>query len=167
MPRFSALLGILAIVLAACGGASAVAPNASSLPNFELTVSGAGPGTGTYRSDAAASVNRCTHAADGSWRLMYVSAQPAINLDLLVGSGAETSGGASRVALEAEYGSGYFRFDPADMRGGDTAGRSTASIKVTPGSGSTTFAITAVTPDRHDGTDRDPIHVDMTVACAA
>ena len=27
------------------------------------------------------------------------------------------------------------------------------------------LAITAVTPDRSDGTDRDPVHVDMTVTC--
>ena len=30
MPRFSALLGILAIVLAACGGASAAGPNGNA-----------------------------------------------------------------------------------------------------------------------------------------
>ena len=134
-------------------------------PAFEMTISGAGPATGTYRSDPAASVNRCFHATDGSWRYTYVSGQPAINLDLLVGSGAGTPGGSSQVALELEYDPGYFRFDPADMRGGDTAGRSTASVTVTPGPTSTTFSITAVTPDRSDGTDRDPVHLDMTVTC--
>jgi RNA polymerase sigma-70 factor (ECF subfamily) len=45
------------------------------------------------------------------------------------------------------------------------AGRSTASVTVAPGPISTTFTITAVTPDRSDGTDRDPVHVDMTVTC--
>ena len=58
---------------------------------------------------------------------------------------------------------------PAELRkgprGGDTAGRSTASVTVTPGPTSTTFSITAVTPDRSDGTDRDPVHLDMTVTC--
>ena len=78
---------------------------------------------------------------------------------------AGTPGGSSQVALELEYDPGYFRFDPADMRGGDTAGRSTASVTVTPGPTSTTFSITAVTPDRSDGTDRDPVHLDMTVTC--
>lgn len=140
-------------------------PSGSPQPSFELTISGAGPATGTYRSDPAASVNRCFHATDGSWRYTYVSSQPSLNLDLLIGSGADAAGGSNRVALELEYDPGYFRFDPADMRGGDTAGRSTASVTVTPGPTSTTFAITAVTPDRSDGTDRDPVHVDMTVTC--
>ena len=140
-------------------------PSAPIGPTFEMTISGAGPATGTYRSDPSASVNRCTHATDGSWRYIYVSGQPPINLDLLIGSGAAAPGGSSQVALELEYDPGYFRFDPADMRGGDTKGRSTASITVAPGPTSTTFTITAVTPDRSDGTDRDPVHVDMTVTC--
>jgi hypothetical protein len=140
-------------------------PSVSTQPTFEMTISGAGPATGTYRSDPAASVNRCTHAADGSWRYIYVSGQPALNLDLLIGSGAASPGGSSQVALELEYDPGYFRFDPSDLRGGDTAGRSTASVTVTPGPASTTFAITAVTPDRSDGTDRDPVNADMTVTC--
>jgi len=147
------------------GPGTSPGPSGSAQPSFEMTISGAGPATGTYTSDPAASVDRCFHAADGSWRYTYVSAQPSLNLDLLVGSGAAASGGSSQVALELEYDPGYFRFDPADMRGGDTAGRSTASVTVTPGPSSTTFAITAVTPDRSDGTDRDPVHVDMTVTC--
>jgi hypothetical protein len=69
------------------------------------------------------------------------------------------------VALELEYDPGYFRFDPSDLRGGDPPGRSTASVTVTPGTTSTTFTIAAVTPDRSDGTDRTPVHVDMTVTC--
>lgn len=160
-------LGLVALRPGGVGGPPAPtgSPGASATPSFEMTISGAGPGTGTYRSDPGASVNRCTHATDGSWRYTYVSGQPPINLDLLVGSGADAAGGSNRVALELEYDPGYFRFDPADMRGGDTAGRSTASVMVTPGSSSTTFAITAVTPDRSDGTDRDPVHLDMTVTC--
>jgi len=159
-------LGFLALRQGGVGGAG-VSPNpsGSAQPSFEMTISGAGPNTGSYRSGPAAPVNRCFHAADGSWRYTYVSAQPSLNLDLLVGSGAATPGGSSQVALELEYDPGYFRFDPADLRGGDTAGRSTASVTVTPGPSSTTFAITAVTPDRSDGTDRDPVHVDMTVTC--
>ena len=159
-------LGFLTLRPGGVGGPNvSPSPSGSTHPSFEMTISGAGPGTGTYRSDPAASVNRCFHAADGSWRYTYVSAQPALNLDLLIGSGADAAGGSNRVALELEYDPGYFRFDPADMRGGDTAGRSTASVTVTPGPTSTTFAITAVTPDRSDGTDRDPVHVDMTVTC--
>jgi hypothetical protein len=160
-------LGFVGLRLGGVGGQNPIAspsPGPSG-PTFEMTISGAGPATGTYRSDPAASVDRCTHAADGSWRYIYVSSQPAINLDLLVGSGADTAGGSNRVALELEYDPGYFRFDPADLRGGDPPGRSTASVAIAPGPASTTFSITAVTPDRSDGTDRDPVHVDMTVTC--
>jgi hypothetical protein len=38
-------------------------------------------------------------------------------------------------------------------------------VTLAPGPSTTTFTITAVTPDRSDGTDRDPVHVDMTVTC--
>ena len=161
-------LGFLALRPGGVGGPAVPAspgPSASSQPTFEMTISGAGPATGTYRSLPSSSVNRCTHATDGSWRYIYVSGQPPINLDLLIGSGAAAPDGSSQVALELEYDPGYFRFDPADMRGGDTKGRSTASITVAPGPTSTTFTVTAVTPDRSDGTDRDPVHVDMTVTC--
>jgi hypothetical protein len=153
-------LGLVALRPGGVGG-----PGAPIGPTFQMTISGAGPATGTYRSDPSASVNRCSHATDGSWRYIYVSGQPPMNLDLLIGSGAAAPGGSSQVALELEYDPGYFRFDPADMRGGDTKGRSTASITVAPGPTSTTFTITAITPDRSDGTDRDPVHVDMTVTC--
>jgi len=162
-------LGFLALRPGGVGGPAlptgSPGPSGSGQPTFEMTISGAGPATGTYRSDPAASVDRCTHATDGSWRLIYVSGQPAINLDLLIGSEAAVPDGSSHVALELEYDPGYFRFDPADLRGGDPPGRSTASVRVTPGPTSTTFTITAVTPDRSDGTDRDPVHVDMTVTC--
>jgi len=159
-------VGFLALRPGGVGGPTvSPSPSGSPRPSFEMTISGAGPATGTYRSDPAASVDRCVHAADGSWRYTYVSGQPPINLDLLVGSAAGAAGGSNQVALELEYDPGYVRFDPADLRGGDTAGRSTASVTVTPGPSSTTFTITAVTPDRSDGTDRDPVHVDMTVTC--
>ena len=158
-------LGLLAVRPGGVGGPASPGPSASSQPTFEMTISGGGPATGTYRSDPAASVNRCTHATDGSWRYIYVSGQPPINLDLLIGFDAASSAGSSHVALELEYDPGYFRFDPSDLRGGDTAGRSTASVTVTPGPTSTTFRITAVTPDRSDGTDRTPVDVDMTVTC--
>jgi hypothetical protein len=158
-------LGLLAVRPGGVGGPASPGPSASSQPTYEMTISGGGPATGTYRSDPAASVNRCTHATDGSWRYIYVSGQPPINLDLLIGFDAASSAGSSHVALELEYDPGYFRFDPSDLRGGDTAGRSTASVTVTPGPTSTTFRITAVTPDRSDGTDRTPVDVDMTVTC--
>jgi hypothetical protein len=153
-------LGLIALRPGGVGG-----PSTSGGPTFEMTISGAGPATGTYRSSPTASVNRCTYATDGSWRYIYVSGQPPINLDLLIGSGAAGPDGSSQVALELEYDPGYFRFDPSDLRGGDPPGRSTASVAVAPGPTSTTFTITAVTPDRSDGTDRDPVHLDMTVTC--
>jgi hypothetical protein len=141
-------------------GPSPTAPR----PSFRMEVGG-GTGAGTYLSDPAPNLSMCSKAADGSWRLMYVGGQPAVNLDLLVGSAAGQAAGSSDVALEAEYGAGYFRFDPADLRGGDPAGRSTATVTVTPTAGGTTFVITAMTPDTSTGSDGAPIRVDLTVTC--
>lgn len=146
---------------AGAGSGSSPGP---SRPTFRLEVS-AGTGAGTYLSDPTPNLSMCSKAADGSWRLMYVGGQPAVNLDMLVGSAAGRAGGSSDVAVEVEYGAGYVRFDPADLRGGDPAGRSTATVTVTPAVGGTTFAITAMTPDTSTGSDGAPIRVDLTVTC--
>jgi hypothetical protein len=137
---------------------------AASRPSFRMEVTG-GPGAGTYLSVPATNLSMCSKAADGSWRLMYVAGSPDVNLDMLVGSRAGQPGGSSDVAVEVEYGAGYVRFDPADLRGGDPAGRSTATITVMAAAGGTTFAITATTPDRSTGSDGPPVHVDLTVTC--
>jgi len=132
-------------------------------PTFELHILG-GVGKGIYVSDPKANLSMCSHAADGSWRFQYVGGDPAVELDLLVGSGAGAPEGSSQVAAEVTAGQGYFRFDPDDMRGGDVKGRSTASVAVADGPGVTTFTITATTPD--GGVDAaDPIDVELSVTC--
>jgi hypothetical protein len=132
-------------------------------PSFRLDVGG-GTGAGTYRSDPTPNLSMCTHNGDGSWRFLYVGGQPAVNLDMLVGSGASTTGSAD-VAVEVDYGPGYVRFDPADLRGGDPAGRSTATVTVSHADGLTTFVVAAMTPDTSTGADAERIRVDLTVTC--
>jgi hypothetical protein len=156
----AAVVGRMLLGTSGVGSAPSEAP---TKPTFELRILG-GVGEGTYVSDPAANLSMCVHAADGSWRFQYVGGDPAVELDMLVGSGAGDPGGSSRVAAEVTAGAGYFRFDPADMRGGDVKGRSTASVAVADGPGTTTFTITATTPD--GGVDAvEPIDVQLTVTC--
>ena len=182
MPRFSAPISTVAslvvvgILAAGCAGSGADAAQtngptagagagAPAPATMDLKITG-GPGTGSYAFDPSASPARCTHAKDGSWRLLYAGGNPAVDLDFLVGPTAGQPGGASAVALEVEAGEGYFRFDPSDMRGGDPKGRSTASIAIAPAAATTTFTVHATTPDRSTGQDGDPIEVALTVTCA-
>jgi len=146
------------------GGGPSPSASRPPRPSFTLTVGG-GTGAGTYTSDPTANLSMCTHLADGSWRLLYVGGTPSVNLDMLVGAGADQPAGASRVAVEVDYGPGYVRFDPADLRGGDVAGRSSASVTVDAGAGATTFTIVAATPDTSTGTDGARIAVDLAVTC--
>ena len=174
MPRFSAPISILArlaglviagLIATGCAGiGAAAAPAAATGPTMDLKVTG-GPGAGTYATDTTSSLNVCTHAKDGSWRLLYAGGTPFVNLDLLVGPKAGKPDGASQVAAEITAGSGYVRFDPAIMRGGDMKGRSTATIAVSSTADATTFTIKAKTPDRTTGQDVDPVDIDLTVAC--
>ena len=146
-------------------GAPAPMPSPSpSKPTFELTVAG-GPGTGTYTTDPATSLNLCTHAPDGSWRYLYVGGDPFVNLDVLIGARAGQPDAASDVAAEIYAGPGYVRFDPAIMRGGDPPGRSTASVEVQSAAASTTFVVHATTPDHTTGEDLDPVDIDLTLVC--
>jgi hypothetical protein len=138
--------------------------SAPSKPSFELRVAG-GPGTGTYTTDPATSLNLCTHAADGSWRYLYAGGDPFVNLDVLIGPRAGQPDGASDVAAEIYAGPGYVRFDPAIMRGGDPPGRSTASVEVQSAASTTTFVIHATTPDRTTGEDVNSVDIDLTVTC--
>jgi hypothetical protein len=181
MSRFSApittltglvIFGILAAGCVSSGAAAAGTgrPDASSATvaparaTMDLTISG-GVGKGSYAFDPAAFPARCTHATDGSWRLLYSGGTPGVELDFLVGPRAGQPDGSSQVALEAEAGAGYFRFDPSNMRGGDPKGRSTATIAVAPGATTTTFTVHATTPDRSTGEDGAPIDVGLTVTC--
>ena len=87
-----------------------------------------------------------------------------MNIDLLVGAGAEQPGGESRVAAEIQADDVYVRFDPAILRGGDAAGRSQATVAISSLGAATTFVVDATTPDTQNG-DR-PIHVSLTLTCA-
>jgi hypothetical protein len=180
MPRFSApitslaslvLIGLIATGCAGIGAAAApaatpVAPAAAtaSRPTMDLRITG-GPGAGTYTTDTTSSLDLCTRAPDGSWRLLYAGGTPFVHLDLLVGARAGQPDGASAVAAEINAGPGYVRFDPAIMRGGDMKGRSTATVAVSSMADATTFAITATTPDRTTGQDLDPVDIDLKVTC--
>jgi len=164
-----ALVAVLIVGIAGLGGLRGVGgpvptPSPSpSKPTFQLTVSG-GPGTGTYSADPATSLNLCTHATDGSWRLLYGGGTPYVNLDVLVGPQAAQPGHASDVAAEINAGPGYVRFDPGILRGGDAKGRSTASVVVSPSAGATTFTVTATTPDVSNN-EVGTVDIELTVTC--
>src|SRR5262245_44168732 len=174
MVRFSALfaaLATLAIVIAGCGQAAGAGPAgtaaagaATTRPSFDLQVTG-GPGAGVYKADPAASLNSCRKADGGSWSLLYAGGTPFVNIDLIVGSGVDGSGTSNRVGLELNAGPGYLRFDPAQLRGGDRPGRSTATVAVKPGSVSTTMIVDANTPDGSSASDAKAVRVQLTVTC--
>ncbi len=158
-------------VLGGLGGVGATPPpSRTAMPNFTLTVS-PGPdghvsaGLGTYANDPTTNLDLCTHAPDGSWRYIYGGGEPYVNIDLLVGAGAGTTGSSDKVALELSAGKGYVRFDPTQMRGGDEPGRSTATIAVTTGPSTTTFDVTAVTPDKNTADDVAQVSVHLSLTC--
>ena len=184
MPRSSApratsitaSIAAIALIVVGCASSGAAAEPtspataAAAKPSFTLTVS-PGPdghvsaGDGTYRTDPATSLNVCTHASDGSWRYLYGGGDPFVNIDLLVGPRAGEAGGASQVAMELSAGKGNLRFDPTQLRGGDEPGRSTATIVVTTGPSTTTFDVTAVTPDKNDASDIAKVSVALSLTC--
>src|SRR5690242_9204621 len=105
MPRFSALFAILAIVLAACGGASAAGPNGTpsaspipvgTRPAVDLKIEGGGA-AGTYPADPKAPLATCQHLADGSWFIQYAGGGPVI--ELYVGPHAGEAGHANEIEL--------------------------------------------------------------------
>jgi hypothetical protein len=143
---------------------------AAAAPGFSLTVA-EGPdghvsaGIGSYVDDQTTSLNLCTHAKDGSWRYLYGGGDPYVNIDLLVGAGAGTADGSGQVAMELNAGKGYVRFDPTQMRGGDEKGRSTAAVTMTTGPATTTFDVTAVTPDKNSADDIAQVSVHLKLTC--
>ena len=164
-------IGVFAVFGGLGGVGTTPSPSAASGgPSFTLTVA-EGPdghvsaGIGTYVADPASSLHLCTHATDGSWRYLYGGGSPFVNIDLLVGAGAGEASGSGQVAMELNAGTGYVRFDPTQMRGGDEPGRSTATVVVTPGPSTTTFDITAVTPDKNTADDVAKVSVHLTLTC--
>lgn len=146
--------------------------SAPAVPTFELTIrTGPGgsdyltPGAGSHAMDPTASLNLCTHAADGSWRYLYAGGTPYGSLDMLIGPAADRLRPSDDVAVELEAGGTYVRFDPSVLRGGDQPGRSEASLVIEERDGSTTFIVSALTPDRTSGEDGPPLQVELTVTC--
>ena len=168
-------IAILGLLVTGCASAGAAAPSAGSAaspdvadasakPTFELKIDGVND-VGSYSSDPSAVLDYCLHNADGSWRMQYLGGQPVVNIDMLIGSDAAQAGGAGHVATEITFDDQTLKFDPSDLRGGDIKGRSTASVQVHTDTASTTFVVTAVTPDRVGGPDGAPDKIDLTVVC--
>lgn len=131
-------------------------------PTFELTF-GDGASARVFHSDPTASVASCNVKQAGPSYALYAGGDPFVNIDFLVGAGAEKPGGASRVAAEIQADDLYVRFDPAILRGGDAAGRSQATVAISTVGSATTFVVDATTPDTRTGR---PIHVALTITCA-
>jgi len=180
MPRFSAPLIVIAILIAGCngvGGAASSTPSTAAMnpagpalvaatrPSLQLKITG-GPGAGSYVSDPSSSLNLCSRATDGSWRALYAGGDPWISVDLLVGSRAAEPGRASDLALEISAGAAYLWIDQGKFRGGDAPGRSRAAVVIRSDGGSTTFDVKATTPNRTSGGDGQPSDVALTVVCA-
>ena len=171
----AAAAGVVAIVIALgalpkaspIGGTTSSASASPALgsykPTFELTF-GDGAAARVFRSDPTASVASCNVKATGPSYALYAGGDPFVNIDFLVGAGAEKPGGASRVAAEIQADDLYVRFDPAILRGGDAAGRSQATVAISTVGSATTFVVDATTPDTTHN-DR-PIHVSLTLTCA-
>lgn len=171
----AAAVGVVAVVLAlgalpkgmpigGAGSSSSASPALGSYrPTFELTV-GEGAAARVFRSAPTASVATCDVKPSGPSYALYAGGDPFVNIDLLVGAGAEQPGGASRVAAEIQADDVYVRFDPAVLRGGDAPGRSQATVAISSLGAATTFVVDATTPDTGNG-DR-PIHVSLTLTCA-
>ena len=166
----AAAVAILAVIVAGMGSVvlfSGVGAPPASVPTFTLTLAD-GPGEGTYTADPTSTLNQCSHAADGSWRYLYVGGNPSVNVDLVIGPGAGQPDGRSKVALELYAGPGYLRFDPSDIRGGDPVGppgQSTANVEVRPSPSTTTFVIHATTLDDLVGNGAAPYQVELTATC--
>jgi hypothetical protein len=140
-------------------GATPVPTADPSRPTFQLELTGSQ--IGSYRDDPTAATATCRQASDGSWRLLYGGGVPYVSIDLLVVPDADVPAAAAEIFA----GPAYLRFDPGLVRGGDPAGRSEASVDIQTGGDTTTFVVTATTPDRTTGVDGEPIEVTLTVVC--
>jgi hypothetical protein len=180
MSRFSApVIMVTAILIAGCNGLGSAASSAPSTsasnqagpvqaaakrPTLDLTITG-GQGAGSYVSDPSSSLNVCSRATDGSWRVMYAGGEPWLSVDLLVGSHAAEAGRASDLALEISVGPAYLWIDQPKFRGGDAPGRSRATVTIQADGDGTTFDVVATTPNRTPAGDGEPSDVALTVVC--
>jgi hypothetical protein len=179
MPRFSApvvILGIvLANVLAACGQAAGAAPSASpaaasparpARPTFQLTITG-GTAAGTYAADPAASLATCSTSSTGVRSLLYAGGDPWISIDLVLGAQVAEPGHGSDLALELSVRSDYLWIDTGGFRGGDAPGRSRAAVRVEPSAGNVRYVIDASTPYRTPDGDGLAATIALTLDCPA
>ena len=178
MPRFSAptatLVGLAVVTLIATGcagsGAAAAPASAASVtgaaarPTIDLKVTG-GLGAGSYVTDPSSSLDVCTHAKDGSWRVLYGGGKPWLSVDLLVGPHAAEAGRQGDLALEISAGPAYLWIDQPKFRGGDPVGRSKATVAVRSNGGGVTFTIAATTPNRTPAGDGVSTDLALTVVC--
>jgi len=172
MSRFSALIATFVILVAACGGATAVDPAATSStpaasfgsrPSVALAIDG-GTATGTWPADPTAPLDLCQHATDGSWRVQYAATGPTI--DLFVGPHAAEPGHANELALEVDANDrGYLHVDEAGFRTHDPAGRSHMTVAIQPADGGTTLVVTGTTPYHAGLDDYGLAKVTLTAAC--
>jgi hypothetical protein len=171
MPRFSALFGVLAIILAACGGASAVGPKGSSSAppivvgartTVDLHIEGGGA-AGSYPADPKAGLAYCQHLTDGSWFIQYAAGGPTI--ELYVGPHANEAGHANEFALQIDADGGFLWADDAGYRKHDPAGRNHMTVEMPPATGGTAFLVTGTTPYHEGYDDFGEATVTLTATC--
>ena len=175
-----AFVGVIALVagvglyavLGGLGGVGAtLSPSPTATPGFTLTVS-EGPdghvstGQGTYVNDPT-NEPQPVHACAGRFVALHLRGRRPLRQHRLPGRpcAAVWADSSDKVAMELTVGQGYVRFDPTQMRGGDEPGRSTATIAVTTGPSTTTFDVTAVTPDKNSADDVAQVSVDLSLTC--
>ena len=173
MPRSSALIGILAILVAACGGTAPGSTAAGSIPSasfgvrptVELTVEG-GDGAGTWHADPNAPLAVCQHGTDGSWHVQYAATGPTI--DLFVGAHAGEAGHANEIALEIDSPvGGFLGMDDAGFRKRDPVGRNHMTVAIQPSTGGTELLVSGTMPYRSGLNDYGQAKVTLIAACPA
>jgi len=172
MPRFSALIGLLAIVLAACGGASAAGPGGASSgpivvgarPAVDMTIEG-GSAAGTYPADPKAPLATCQHLADGSWYIQYTRSGAVI--ELFVGAHAGQPGHENELALQIDADGGFLWADDAGYRKHDPVGRNHMTVAMPAATGGTAFVVTGTTPYHQGYDDFGTATIKLTATCPA
>lgn len=173
MPRFSALLGILAMILTACSGAAAIGagggPSSAPIvvgarPAVDLRIEGGGA-AGFYPADPKAPLATCQHLADGSWYIQYTASGPTV--ELYVGPHAAEPGHANELALSIDAAGGFLWADDAGYRKHDPAGRNHMTVAMPPATGGTAFVVTGTTPYHAGYDDFGLATVTLTATCPA
>jgi len=171
MPRFSALMSILAIILAACGGASAAGPTATgpavpivvgARPSVDLKIEG-GSAAGSWPGEPNAPLATCQRLADGSWVIQYTASGPTV--ELYIGAHAGEAGHANEIALQIDASGGFLWADDAGYRKHDPAGRNDMKVAMPPATGGTAFVVTGTTPYHEGYADVGMARITLTATC--